>query len=162
MENMSAEKIKRDGDINHIKNFFEDICDVADTLLKRGNPCKPELKEDKVTCMNPSQDFCCTNCEHLSKSGCLVRAPSCKLWLCRESHRDNPILSRILYGIRNQIMGKIIEGYSLITYRLSIEEIMKQIEELDDDVTLKISCRILDVSSHFNLIKDLIKFYEGE
>ncbi len=54
---------------------------AADTTIKRENPCKIHTNiEGKVVCVRDSP--CCSDCEHLSNTGCTIRCLRCKLYLC--------------------------------------------------------------------------------
>ncbi len=49
--------------------------------MKETNPCM--FEHGKCSTMRKGDIVsCCVKCEHLSKTGCTVKALSCKLWLC--------------------------------------------------------------------------------
>lgn len=63
---------------------YNSLCDEADILLNKYDPCKivgGECSRGRIT-GTIERDFCCENCSHLSVTGCDTRALACKVWLC--------------------------------------------------------------------------------
>ena len=110
-----------------------DICDRADGLFKKYNYC--EIKDG--TCgrfrlkTSPGKNFCCGSCEHLTETGCSVKAIMCKLWICNykivpeEFHKTRSILLREFWSLVNKSKSDI--GY-VDCFRAPMEEIIKKLE----------------------------------
>lgn len=71
---------------------------LADTAIKRENPCKIHVSDvGKVVCT--SWGPCCTVCKYLSDTGCTIKCLHCKVYLC-SSPGDYHKLRNLLVTIR--------------------------------------------------------------
>lgn len=76
-------------ELHFLSRLYDELYNTASRLREKENPCniiEGHCKYRKYGC-------CCSGCEYLSDVGCTVKSLSCKLWLCKESRRDKPILA---------------------------------------------------------------------
>ena len=88
------------------------LCDV------RNGQCKDHRTQIKRQGGYNSLDlksFCCSNCNHLSPTGCKVKALYCKLWFC------DPLLSKPIYRRLNALKN-VGYAYKIMKFRASKEE----------------------------------------
>ncbi len=97
-----------------LSKLYDDLYNLANTLIEIHNPCEVSSKG----CLDGH--FCCTNCRHLGKKGCLAKSLTCKLWLCYSSSRKYPEVNRQLNHIHS-----IAEKYGFIVFRGSKKESME-------------------------------------
>lgn len=71
--------------------LYRDLYDGMDEVLKELDPCQITIVDGKTVCNGTknnhreSNTLCCSNCMHLSKSGCRVKSLACKTWLCGDA-----------------------------------------------------------------------------
>lgn len=89
----------------------------ADKLIKKHNPC--EVKNGKCI----YGEFCCNDCEHLTKNGCSVNCLMCKLHLCWFAS-SNLSLSKTLGRV-------LLKAYrhNIVHFRHSREQIVKTLHK---------------------------------
>ena len=96
------------------KQLYSDYYLIADTILKKYNPCN--ISADGKTCIGGTP--CCTGCDHLSSKGCTVKALGCKLWLCYTAQIKNPECDKELHELARKAYGDNIP----LGYRTSKKE----------------------------------------
>lgn len=154
--------VDKQNNLNFINKVLQRTCDTADLILKNGNPCDPKYRNGKLTCIHPRMHFCCDGCNHLSTSGCTVKSPACKLWLCYPAAEATPGIGLVLGELYKNTLGKIRYEYAAHIFRASIEEIMEQISELDDKTVENITTALRKADRFLDFTKSIIKLCEGE
>jgi len=123
------------------EELYDRVYAVADSLIKRYDPCRVEKVGKGVICADRGRSYlkfesarnvtCCECCVYLGPNGCTVKCISCKLFLCREIADQHPELDRKLKRLWDMI------PYAWRNYRKSKCELMALLkEDIRDGVLL--------------------------
>jgi len=89
------------------------LCDAADRILKKNNPCKikpgescERIIEYGVYFRNKHGDLCCGGCKHHSPLGCKSKSLSCKTWLCGHAWDKYPKVAMKLHKLHHIAISK--------------------------------------------------------
>ena len=72
-----------------IGKIYDSLCDQADEVLKKINPCQGS--GSNCTLKDGGRSWCCAGCKHLGQDGCKTKSLSCKLWLCGAAVEKFPL-----------------------------------------------------------------------
>ena len=78
-------------DIPKLIILYNRWCKDVDEILATINPCNPHFEGSQFNCT--AGLGCCMGCQHLTPSGCGVKALRCKLWLCPTASHFYPSFS---------------------------------------------------------------------
>ena len=140
--------------IDELSKLYDRIYNIADRLIKKHNPCKIRIKNNKILCAYyttdknnefylPQNKLCCLYCNkgYWSKEGCTVKALGCKLFLCQAV--KNKILKKRFEKLRDYCskylsfnyrhIDGLLERYSIVRkYHLSKEDWLKQYKKREE------------------------------
>ena len=131
---LDTEKI----DIKKLSALYDRICDIADRLFKKYNPCNIHTENKKVYCVwyyknKGSSRLCCGGCgeyperdtNHWSKIGCTTKCLACKFYVCPTIRQQHKRLSHQLSRLERFASHHNLPTYA---YFISKEVWLKQIE----------------------------------
>ena len=124
--------------ITELSALYDRIYDIADRLLKKHNPCNiHKTKRGKIKCKNKyytNNKLCCNSCEkYWSKTGCITKCLSCKLYLCptlRMGKNRHPIFYSRLLKLREYARNRF-GGETLWRFYYSKEDWLKLLEKVN-------------------------------
>lgn len=119
--------------------LYDAIYEMAQVFIKVYNPCQ---FGDDGKCLDSrkrsgANDFCCSNCEHVTDKGCSVKSISCKTSFCTVARAALPPSARRLVDFLQGEDWECFRRYS--SFRMSKEQVFEHIRKrhtITDDLVI--------------------------